>query len=311
MTAPVAEDTDPFDVRSAAALAPPPCGPSTTRACWPPPTSTCATRLAALAGETDGEVALAAALAVRGPRLGHVYVDLATVRETTVVDVEEPVDLAALPWPDAGAWVVALAASPLVASGEADDAARCPLRLVGTRLYLDRYWREERQIAAELLAFAAPATRPTCATTCSPTGSRGCSAPATRASGSPPHPPCCGGSRSSRAARAPARPTTVARIVALLGEQSAARWRCAAAGRAGGADRQGRRPPRRGGQGRGRGARRPGRGAGGAARPGGLDAAPAARVAPRQPQPLPPPPRQPAPPRRGHRRRDLDGRRCR
>ncbi len=153
MTAPVAEDTDPFDVRSALR------SPAALRAFNDAGVLAAAdvhvaTRLAALAGETDGEVALAAALAVRGPRLGHVYVDLATVRETTVVDVEEPVDLAALPWPDAGAWVVALAASPLVASGEADDAARCPLRLVGTRLYLDRYWREERQIAAELLAFA-------------------------------------------------------------------------------------------------------------------------------------------------------------
>ena len=36
-----------------------------------------AVRLAALAGETDESIALAAALAVRAPRLGHVYVDLA------------------------------------------------------------------------------------------------------------------------------------------------------------------------------------------------------------------------------------------
>ena len=35
-----------------------------------------------------------------------------------------------------------------------------PLRLVGTTLYLDRYWREERQVAADLRTFsdAAPAT---------------------------------------------------------------------------------------------------------------------------------------------------------
>ena len=39
-----------------------------------------ARRLAALAGERDGDVALAVALAVRAPRLGHVYVDLATIR---------------------------------------------------------------------------------------------------------------------------------------------------------------------------------------------------------------------------------------
>ena len=108
-----------------------------------------AVRLASLAGEDDPLVALAAALAVRGPRLGHVYVDLATVRDTTVVDVEEPVDLAALPWPPVEEWTARLAASALVADG--------PLRLEGTRVYLDRYWREERQIAADLRAFAGEA----------------------------------------------------------------------------------------------------------------------------------------------------------
>jgi exodeoxyribonuclease V alpha subunit len=118
-----------------------------------------ALRLAALGGEEDPAVALAAALAVRGPRLGHVLVDLATIRDTATVDADEPVDLSELPWPEAGAWVDALARSPLVAAGEADGTPDRPLRLVGTGLYLDRYWREERQIAAELRAFgdAAPA----------------------------------------------------------------------------------------------------------------------------------------------------------
>ena len=60
-----------------------------------------ALRLArARAATTTSTVALAAALAVRGPRLGHVYVDLATIRETATVDADEPVDLSALPWPD-------------------------------------------------------------------------------------------------------------------------------------------------------------------------------------------------------------------
>ena len=61
-----------------------------------------ALRLADLAGERDPEVALAVALAVRGPRLGHVFADLAAIRDTVAVDAEEPVDLAALPWPEAG-----------------------------------------------------------------------------------------------------------------------------------------------------------------------------------------------------------------
>ena len=104
---------------------------------------------------------LAAALAVRGPRLGHVYVDVATIRDTVTVDTDEPVDLGALPWPDADDWLERLAASPLVAVGEEPGDPR-PLRLVGSALYLDRYWREERQVAADLLALAgrAPGRRP-------------------------------------------------------------------------------------------------------------------------------------------------------
>jgi exodeoxyribonuclease V alpha subunit len=109
-----------------------------------------AQRLAALAGEQDERVELAAALAVRAPRLGHVYVDLATIRETATVDVEEPVDLAALPWP--GDWTEAVARSPLVAVGE-DGGEDRPLRLVGSALYLDRYWREECLLARYLLAL--------------------------------------------------------------------------------------------------------------------------------------------------------------
>jgi exodeoxyribonuclease V alpha subunit len=48
----------------------------------------------------------------------------------------------------------AVAASPV--AGTAVDDGR-PLRLVGSALYLDRYWREERQIAADLQALGAEA----------------------------------------------------------------------------------------------------------------------------------------------------------
>ncbi|WP_205696776.1 exodeoxyribonuclease V subunit alpha [Conexibacter sp. SYSU D00693] len=118
-----------------------------------------ATRLLRLAGEDDERVALAAALAVRAPRAGHVFADLADVGATTVVDTDEPVDVAALPWPATDGWVAAVAQSGLVAVGEDDDPGRAarPLRLVGTRLYLDRTWREERQIAADLQRLAATA----------------------------------------------------------------------------------------------------------------------------------------------------------
>src|SRR4051812_16308077 len=111
-----------------------------------------AVRLSALTGESDESIALATALAVRAPRLGHVFVDLATIRETATVESDEPVDLPALPWPEVEPWLAALAASPSVAVGEDAPDSR-PLRLVGSALYLDRYWREERQVAADLLAL--------------------------------------------------------------------------------------------------------------------------------------------------------------
>ena len=116
-----------------------------------------ARRLADLAGEEDEAVWLAAALAVRGPRLGHVYVDLESIRETAAVDGDEPVDLSTLAWPAAG-WGARVAASSLVAAGEDEDVdSTCPLRLVGSWLYLERYWREERQVARDLRACSEPA----------------------------------------------------------------------------------------------------------------------------------------------------------
>jgi len=109
-----------------------------------------ATRLTALAGEDDDAVRLAAALAVRAPRLGHVHVDLARIRDTAAVDGEEPVDLVALPWPDTEQWLGAVSASGLVALGDEPGGSPRPLRLLGTWLYLDRYWTEERRLADDL-----------------------------------------------------------------------------------------------------------------------------------------------------------------
>ena len=106
-----------------------------------------ARRLGLLGGETDESVVLAAALAVRAPRLGHVLVDLAEIHRTATVDADDPVDLSTLGWPEPAAWVAAVAASPLVGEDR-------PLRLEGSALYLDRYWREEEQVATDLLALA-------------------------------------------------------------------------------------------------------------------------------------------------------------
>jgi len=109
-----------------------------------------AQRLAELARETDESVLLAAALAVRAPRLGHVFVDLGHIHETATVDSDEPLVLASLPWPEPSGWVGRVAASRLVGSDR-------PLRLRGSALYVDRYWHEEEQVAGDLRRLAEPA----------------------------------------------------------------------------------------------------------------------------------------------------------
>ncbi|UYM04679.1 AAA family ATPase [Solicola gregarius] len=100
--------------------------------------------LGRLGVEESPDVLLAIALAVRSARLGSVCLDLSTARETTVV---EGVAVDSLPWPTPQGWVDALGASPLVAVG-ADAQAGKPLRLVGSVVYLDRYWRDEQIVAA-------------------------------------------------------------------------------------------------------------------------------------------------------------------
>jgi exodeoxyribonuclease V alpha subunit len=114
-----------------------------------------ALRLGQLATEDDELTLLAAALAVRAPRLGSVCVDLARIGATASTDLDAPVDLKALPWPDPEAWVDGLASSLLVAVGEEGGDDR-PLRLLGTTLYLDRYWQDERRVAADLLSRNQP-----------------------------------------------------------------------------------------------------------------------------------------------------------
>ena len=95
-----------------------------------------AQRLATLISDTDERVALAVALVVRGLRGGSVCVDLRSV--------EAHVNVPDLPWPSADAWLDAVRASPLLGSPSV-------LRLDDELLYLDRYWREEQQVADDLL----------------------------------------------------------------------------------------------------------------------------------------------------------------
>ena len=134
-----------------------------------------ARRLASLCGEDDERVTLAAALAVRALRAGSVCVVLADAR--TIVepaqddDAGGPTDIAPadsapaggaapdqvadLPWPDLEPWVAAVRASPAVADGPDGPDAR-PLRWAHERLYLDRYWRDEVEVRAQVTARLAP-----------------------------------------------------------------------------------------------------------------------------------------------------------
>jgi exodeoxyribonuclease V alpha subunit len=105
-----------------------------------------AQRLGAIGGESDDAVLLAVALVVRSTRHGSVVLDLATAQQTTSPDDDtdeaaEPRARAALDWP--AGWAERCAASPLIGG---------PLRMTGSRLWLTRYWGQERQVAAELLA---------------------------------------------------------------------------------------------------------------------------------------------------------------
>ena len=104
-----------------------------------------ATRLSMQAGETGEAAALALALAVRALRSGSVCVDLSTV----AAELDDPLD-PQLSWPDPARWPAELRSSPLL--GETPV-----LRLDQDRLlYLDRYWREEEQVCADLLADRPP-----------------------------------------------------------------------------------------------------------------------------------------------------------
>ncbi len=98
-----------------------------------------AQRLTALAKDTDERVALAVAFVVRAVRAGSVCVALA--------DVEQHTAIADLPWPPAGEWLAAVAASPLTVDPTV-------LHLDDGLLYLDRYWIEECRVAEDVLALA-------------------------------------------------------------------------------------------------------------------------------------------------------------
>lgn len=107
--------------------------------------------LGRLAEVSDERVLLAAAMAVRAPRMGHVCVDLVSAFDGIVTSESDvaPVELA---WPEATEWIDAVAACTRLVDSTGE--AHLPLRLDRTRLYLNRYWREEQALAASLAALA-------------------------------------------------------------------------------------------------------------------------------------------------------------
>ena len=109
-----------------------------------------ATTVARITGETDETVALALALAVRALRLGSVCVDLTTVADDVFEATEEGLEVTDLPWPDPTDWLASCRASRALADGPDAPGGR-PLRLVAGNLYLERYWRQEEAVRGQLV----------------------------------------------------------------------------------------------------------------------------------------------------------------
>jgi len=102
-----------------------------------------AQRLSAMSAESDPQVALAVALLVRALRGGSVCVDLRSAEAVADIGTGS----AELPWPAVDTWMAAVRASPLL-------GPPAVLRIYQENLlYLDRYWREEQQVADDLLAL--------------------------------------------------------------------------------------------------------------------------------------------------------------
>ncbi len=112
--------------------------------------------VAELTGEDNGDVPLAAAMASRHTREGHICIDLKEVAGRHWPGTPEP-DSSNLSLPQLEAWRTRLEASPAVAGPE--SAASRPLVLDDTgRLYLYRMWNRERSVATRLWELASRET---------------------------------------------------------------------------------------------------------------------------------------------------------
>ncbi|MGL5405648.1 MAG: exodeoxyribonuclease V subunit alpha [Propionibacteriaceae bacterium] len=112
-----------------------------------------ARRLMKLCQDTDQTVALATALTIRALRAGSVCIDLTSIAEQNFDTDDIVLDISHLPWPDPVAWIAAVEASPMVTLGESTtDTIRRPLRMVDGNLYLERYWEYEEAVRQQLLS---------------------------------------------------------------------------------------------------------------------------------------------------------------
>ena len=106
-------------------------------------------------GGVEPEVLLGAALAARAPRFGHICVVPAEVAGSIVIDDALLPAIDTLPWPDPSHWAALLAANPAVrCPDQRPGDVTLPLVWDGTRLYLERYWHYEENVADELLRRA-------------------------------------------------------------------------------------------------------------------------------------------------------------
>ena len=101
---------------------------------------------------------LALALAARATRLGHVCLDLGAVRAQVIAAQDDDGRVVDPLLPDPSEWRTELADSPIVtrpAPDGAEPSSGAPLRplvLDGHRLYLQRFWSFEVEVAAQLAA---------------------------------------------------------------------------------------------------------------------------------------------------------------
>ncbi|WP_432498066.1 exodeoxyribonuclease V subunit alpha [Kineococcus gypseus] len=153
-----------------------------------------ARRLGAVAGEEDERVLLAVALAVRAVRHGSVVLHLRSAPLTVVPEDEEDtgaVGAVQAPWPEPGEWLRAVRASVLTTVHDLPPAREAavdgpapqrpapgapgapavagvpgapvaggpatPVHVVDDGLWLDRYWRLEAAVAADLRRLSAQA----------------------------------------------------------------------------------------------------------------------------------------------------------